>query len=187
MSWVKLDDGFLDHQKFLEAGPVAGYMALSALAWSNRNLTDGFIPGAQVARLANLEGICDEIRGSSNDYIHYTELAAALVEAGLWNPAEGGYQIHDYHDHQPTADTIRSKRAKDRDRKSNGRTPDSAGSPPGIRAESTVQEVRSKKPENQSQNLSRVGAMSEARENEPPPPQSLPVPFKKIPRGRVSQ
>ena len=144
MSWVKLDDGFLDHPKFLKVGPVAGYVAITAMAWSNRNLTDGFIPDAQVPRLANLEGICDEVRGPHNDYIDAYQLAQALVEAGLWDPAEGGYQIHDYHDHQQTAEAIKARRLKDRDRKASGRGEDSDRSPRGIQADSAVQEVRSR-------------------------------------------
>ncbi len=147
MSWIKIEDGFPDHPKFLKVGPVCGYVALAAMAWSNRNLTDGFIPNQQVPRLANLEGICDEERGSSNDYVHTSEIVAALVEAGLWDPAEDGFQIHDYHDHQPTADSIKQRRQKDAARKAHGKARDSKATPNGFHAESTVQEVRSKKEE----------------------------------------
>lgn len=150
MSWVKIDDAFLDHPKFLGVGPVAGFLALCAVAWSNRNLTDGFIPRRQVARLANLEGIVDETNGPTGDYIHADDLAAALIEAGLWLPAEGGYQIHDYLEHQQSANTIRARREKDAARKADERAQESKPRPRGVPADSKVQEVRSKKEEEKS-------------------------------------
>lgn len=111
MSWVRLDDAFLDHPKFLEVGPVAGFMAVTALAWSNRNLTDGFIPGAQVNRLVDLEGIVDELH-FGNGHVTALQIAELLVGARLWETAPRGYVIHDYTQFQLTAEQIRHQRQK---------------------------------------------------------------------------
>lgn len=109
MGYVKLDDAFLDHPKFLEAGPLAGYLAICAIAWSNRNRTDGFIPEVQVKRLASfdeLEVVDDGVPvvGSASLW----RLAEDLVLAGLWEKVDRGFVIHDYLEWQHSADEIRA-------------------------------------------------------------------------------
>ena len=82
MAWVRIDDGFPDHPKALEAGPLACWLYVCGIAYSNRYLTDGFIPERQVSRLS-------ECRKPF-------ALASVLVSVGLWERVENGYQIHDY-------------------------------------------------------------------------------------------
>ncbi len=88
MPWVKLDDQFADHPKIVACGPLASWLYVCGLGYCSRLLTDGFIPDGQVRKLADVE----DARG----------LAERLVEVNLWERAEGGYRIHDYHDYQPT-------------------------------------------------------------------------------------
>jgi hypothetical protein len=109
MSWVKLDDAFPDHRKFLRAGPLAGYLNLSAIAWSNRNGTDGLIPREQVARLiTGLDRYTDNRRK-----VRVDALAAKLVEVGLWELRDDGdYEIHDYLDFQFSLEEMRRRSAK---------------------------------------------------------------------------
>src|SRR5690606_5177208 len=38
--------------------------------------------------------------------------ADLLVKVGLWEPAEGGFQIHDYLDYNPSADDVRAEQAR---------------------------------------------------------------------------
>jgi hypothetical protein len=121
MAWVKLDDGIYDHPKFLAAGPEAAWLWVSALSYASRYLTDGFVSAAQARLLASSR--------------HAKKLADRLVEVGLWEAAEGGYQIHDYHDYQPTAEQVRAAREAARERKRSGRNP---GEPPaGFRPDSS--------------------------------------------------
>lgn len=115
MGWVRLSDDFLDHEKFLKAGPLAGYLNIAAIAWSNRNLKDGRIPRAQVSRLVNFDGFAHhmwmgEVAGGGDD-VKPLELAEELVDAGLWEAIEDGYAIHDYLDYQPSKASI--KRVRD--------------------------------------------------------------------------
>jgi hypothetical protein len=132
MGWVKLDDAFLDHPKFLEAGPLAGYLCIAAIAWSNRNLTDGFVPRAQVRRLVDFDGIAlsvfdGELSGVVED-ADAVELAERLCACKLWGEVEGGWRIHDYHEWQRTSEEIIAARddARARQRRSRATRTESA-------------------------------------------------------------
>lgn len=92
MPWVKLDDRFPDHPKIAQAGPLAGWLYICGLAYANRMSTDGHLPAGIIRRLADLDNAA--------------ELADRLVSAGLWERADGGYTIHDYHDYQPTREHV---------------------------------------------------------------------------------
>lgn len=118
MSWIKLDDGFLDHPKFLRAGPLAGYLHIAALAWCNRNLTDGVIPRVQPARLVAWHTANDclnvDVVGRVADYeeaVSWGVLVSRLLETGLWvERPDGDYEVHDYLEWQTSAEDIRAKR-----------------------------------------------------------------------------
>jgi len=96
MVWVRLADDFPHHPKVIAAGPLAGWLWACGLAYANRYATDGFIPSAQVKLLADLDGA--------------TGLARRLVDVGLWEVANGGYQIHDFAAYQPSAEEVKRER-----------------------------------------------------------------------------
>jgi hypothetical protein len=102
MAWVRIDDGFPDHPKALQAGPMACWLYVCGIAYANRYLTDGFIPERQVHRLIDAKK--PEV------------LTAALVDAGLWEVSEGGYQIHDYLDYQSSSEKVTADREATRKR-----------------------------------------------------------------------
>lgn len=127
MGWVRLDDAFTEHPKYLQIGPLGGYLSIAAIAWANRNLTDGFIPHGQVGRLVNFTGFAHhmwmgELMGGGDD-AHAADLADELVAVGLWEEVEGGYRIHDYHDWQPTRTKILAARDDARKRQQKSRAP----------------------------------------------------------------
>jgi hypothetical protein len=97
MPWIRLDDQFPDHPKVLAAGPAASWLYVCGIGYCNRLLTDGLIPSGQVRKLADVDNA--------------TELAGKLVEAGLWEQVEGGYQVHDFLDYQPSAEQVKAERA----------------------------------------------------------------------------
>lgn len=114
MPWVRFDDNYPDHPKVSELSDAAFRLHVSAICYSSRYLTDGFVSRGQLRRIAttdDLAGVLDE-----------------LVAAGLFEPADGGFWIHDYLDYNPSRDAVESRRASDRQRK---RTPN------GFHAEST--------------------------------------------------
>ena len=103
MPWVRVDDAFYDHKKFTEAGPLGIAQWVTALAWSNRNQKDGFIPTAVARRLLDWNGIAwqmwsNEMFGSGEDADGFA-ISEHLADCGLWVRCDGGYQIHDYHDY----------------------------------------------------------------------------------------
>jgi hypothetical protein len=114
MGWVKLSDDFYDNPKLARAG-AAALLWVTGIAWSNRNLTDGFIPDVQVTRLGGTE-----------------EQAERLVALNLWEweAERDGYRIHDYLEYQPTAERVRAKRAAENERWQRRSGSSSAPTPP---------------------------------------------------------
>jgi hypothetical protein len=102
VTWVRLDDTWCDSEAALQAGPMAAWLHVCALSWSNRGLTDGRLPASVVRRLADVPDPMAE--------------AARLVEAGLWEQTDDGYVLVGYAETQPTADKVRRQRAEKRAR-----------------------------------------------------------------------
>lgn len=98
MSWAKLDDGFFDHPKVLVAGEDAANLYVRGLVWCCKHLTDGAIPREA---LRTLTGRRDA-----------AALAAKLVASGLWEMRDGGWAVHDFHDHNPTAAEVKARRSE---------------------------------------------------------------------------
>jgi hypothetical protein len=115
MAWVKLDDQFPDHPKIVAAGAEAAWMYVVALCYSNRMMTDGFIPQNQVSRLVS----------SVSD----NQLVERLIEVGLWEvrTRPAGYYIHDYLIYQPSRSQILKERQAARARMAASRA--DSGSP----------------------------------------------------------
>lgn len=135
MPWIKLDDGYADHPKIAEAGPLAAWLHTKALIFCGRHLTDGRISRTVVASLIDwrtadvLSGISNTVTNSvgdpvsnlqSNGYDHPDNIALAdrLVEIGLWERHENGlaYRIHDYLEYQPSRAEVLAERKKNRER-----------------------------------------------------------------------
>lgn len=101
MPWVKLDDNFFDHPKIVAAGRDARDLYLAGLCYCARNLTDGFIPEERVARLAIEAGVADAKTA-------VTRLSTVIrgTRCPLWETVDGGYQVHDYLDYNPTREQV---------------------------------------------------------------------------------
>lgn len=104
--WFKVDDNLFADDKVLsmkraELLRVAaiGLWTLSG-SWSGHQESDGFIPAHMV----------EELGGVDN-------LATALVEAGLWEQVDGGYQFHNWGKYQALHAELEERRQKDRERK----------------------------------------------------------------------
>jgi hypothetical protein len=97
MSWAKIDDQFSEHPKVIEAGPLAGWLYVRGLCYAAKYLTDGFISDAQAQQLSMFAGSSPE-------------LLQKLVDCSLWERVNGGYQIHDYLDYNPTAESVKAER-----------------------------------------------------------------------------
>jgi hypothetical protein len=111
MTWVKLDDGFAEHVKMSRLSNDALALWVVGLAYCNRNLTDGFIP-SQVG--------LGQLRYCNGNTV---PAIRELEDTGCWIETDGGWQVHDFHDYQPTKESVLAERAaaKERKRKSRAR------------------------------------------------------------------
>lgn len=98
MNWAKIDDGLFDHPKVLIAGEEAANLYVRGLVWCCKHLTDGLIPREALRTLTTRRDAA--------------ALAVKLVSAGLWEPREGGWAVHDFLDHNPTAAEVKARRSE---------------------------------------------------------------------------
>jgi hypothetical protein len=88
VSWGRVDDGMLEHEKWLRVEELGGWAECVAvwtacLLYANRQSTDGAVPITWLRRGTPLGP-------------RALKAADVLVEAGLFERAEGGYRIHDF-------------------------------------------------------------------------------------------
>lgn len=121
-----LDDDLQGHAKIASVGDAAFRLHMQTLLWCRQRGTDGYITQAVVERYA-----CAGIRGIRTPRQLKKAINELLVagqpyhEIGLWEQAEGGYQVHDYDqmyppDAQPALEEVPSAawpRKKELDRR----------------------------------------------------------------------
>ena len=104
IGWFKVDDQLAFNAKVMLAGNSAMGLWVRAGSWSSAQLTGGFVPAHMANAMANgMANPCD---------------SDALVMAGLWNEAEGGFQFHDWAEFQPDAEVEKAKRKATSDARS---------------------------------------------------------------------
>lgn len=116
MPWVKLDDAIGESRKTdallrrnkAGIGLVAFGLHVLALAYSSRNLSDGYVDEEWVEYRLQDAGIAKARRGAVVD---------ALVQAGQWDEAVGGWTIHDFLEWNPSREQVEAARGVDRFRK----------------------------------------------------------------------
>ncbi len=100
--WMRCDLSLFRNPKLAGAGPGAGWLYLSGLAYSVENLTDGWLPDWFPATIPG----CG------------TEHAASLEDRGLWIPLEvtddGGWLINDFPEYQVTKEQWEQMRERNR-------------------------------------------------------------------------
>lgn len=110
MPWFRIDDSLPDHPDVIDLlEKRGGFSALGlwtlAGAWSARQLTDGFISGSVLKRLGGTK-----------------KQASALVDAGLWEAAEGGHKFKNWLKYQPSSADVNAKREAARTRMKRARS-----------------------------------------------------------------
>jgi hypothetical protein len=124
MPWVRVEDNFYDHDKFVQIGPLGLAVWITGLAYCNRNLTNGVIPESVLRRLVDFDGLSyttGTVNGGLAGFMESdcTPLAVhLLIEADLVHEDEhdcprcdqpGAKRLifHDYTVYQPTREQIR--------------------------------------------------------------------------------
>jgi len=99
MTWFKVDDRLAFHPKVLSAGNEAMGLWVRAGAYCAQMLTNGHVPLSMLAPLGADESVAER-----------------LVAAGLWREEIDGYSFHDWHDLQPTRESVEADREAARER-----------------------------------------------------------------------
>jgi hypothetical protein len=97
MAWVKLEDDWYDHPKLIDLDLAVVGLWVLGITYCNRYLTDGSISKAALRRFAPTARL-DQV--------------AVLVDNGLWDRVDGGFQVHDYLDYQPSAALVKEQRKR---------------------------------------------------------------------------
>lgn len=134
MGWGRIDDAFDDHEKVLalldfDEGIAAIGLWTLCFTWAHRNTrkrgkTPGLLPSTLPRRFVGARG---------------RELAALLVDAGMWDEVDDGWMIHDFADYLPDKEVsaARSEAGKKGaasrwgNRKRDGKLPSGDGKPHG--------------------------------------------------------
>lgn len=98
-----IDDGWDNCTPVARSGNAAFGAYCRLGAWSARNSTDGFIPAEVALGIAS------------------PELAQKLVDAGLWEAAEGGWSMPHYLERNESAEQVRARRKAEKERKARWR------------------------------------------------------------------
>lgn len=129
MTWVRIDDGAVHHEKLLAAGPDAVTLWLAGLCYANRLTTDGVLARGTLLALYPSETLPPA---------RVRKAAARLVEVGLWEelgPADG-WRIRNYERYQREAMSATRDRRREADKvsKQEKRAPKSESDPPPVGA-----------------------------------------------------
>lgn len=105
VSWLRIDDGFIEHGRIEGLSDRAFRLHVAGLCHCAKNLTDGLVTEP------SLRSLCGRLRASRK---HVSE----LVDAGLWleHEARSAHIIRDYLDYNPTRTNVKEKQAGARER-----------------------------------------------------------------------
>jgi hypothetical protein len=109
-AYFRLDLYFFENPKVIDLSHAATVLYIASIAYANRRETDGFVAAPVLRRLIELDP-GDEYPMSVDDLAH------ELVKAGLWEVVEGGFQIHDFLEHNDSSQDREDRREAERDRK----------------------------------------------------------------------
>ena len=100
MGWLKKDDRFADHRKIRRLSDGAYRLHDTALCACAKDETDGLLTEADL----------DDLQHSAR----LRKYIGELVKAGLWEPIEGGWMMHDYLHYNPSHAKLEAERAASR-------------------------------------------------------------------------
>lgn len=105
MTWIKLDDGFVENPKVGALSDRAFRLHVAALCYAGKHLTNGVISTKTSEKLALLI-----------DLRRRNRILTELEQAGLWLPIERGWEVKDYLQYNLSKEEVEAERAKARER-----------------------------------------------------------------------
>jgi len=115
VSWLELDDGILEHPKFIRAAKLGGseavHLWLGLRAYCGKHLTDGAIP----------RDMLYEVRGPSNAKKRAASLAVLFAVGLLEDDGAATVQMHDFLEWSSSRDAVLAARDRARERKARSR------------------------------------------------------------------
>jgi hypothetical protein len=104
--WGRIDDGFPEHGKSAFVGPLGQALHVAAICYGNRHLTDGFVPEDHARTLLPLTDR------------QWRELMPRMLAIAprqrnpFWHQVDGGYQVHDFLEYNPSKAQVEEERAR---------------------------------------------------------------------------
>lgn len=109
MTWAKIDDQFYLGLKNAAIDRDEQDLYVASLVYCNGQLTDGFIPNSILMQLY----LWAKIPLEANAEAKAQAIASRLVEHEFWHVVDGGYQVHDFLDWNPSrADVMALREAR---------------------------------------------------------------------------
>lgn len=104
MGWARMDDGYMDHPKILEAGPWCELLDRRAIEYCAAHDTDGLVTRSALKKIGR------EIPKVASRVL-------TLVDVGRWTVNEGGgWWVHDFLTYNPSKAERETIRASGRER-----------------------------------------------------------------------
>lgn len=104
MTWVRLDDGFAEHDKVLDLSHPSFRLHVVALCYCARNGTDGQLSRKQVPIVTAVVGLSGKRAQRNLD---------ELVAAGMWEAHDdGSYELVNFLEYNPSAAEVEERRAE---------------------------------------------------------------------------
>lgn len=100
MPWVRIDENAMDHPKIAGLPDGTFRLWVQALAYCQKFLTDGHVSESAVRGLRSFS----------------SKRKTALIEAGLWDPEDGGIRVHDFLDWNESREQVLASRKVARER-----------------------------------------------------------------------
>ncbi len=111
MAWIKLDDRYMDHPKFLVLSANAFRLWHEGMAFCRRHLTDGLISREAIRGF----------RYARRDAVTELLTPVGVEWAPLWEPHDIGFKVHDYLAWNDCKEVENKKRADSKSRAKNYR------------------------------------------------------------------
>lgn len=101
MTWVRIDDDFAEHAKVENLSDAALALWVRANCWCHKKKNaylNGFVPRSSLRKINQNRLTQEETEALAQELVNAN--VSGTKEQGLWEPVEGGWKFHDWHNYQ---------------------------------------------------------------------------------------